>query len=139
MYPEMRCSLWKCCQKISKFNSRYFFHKLPKIKILLLCTSLIYVQWICRGIPFWQPRAYLPAIFTIWITGFFVWKTQLIKYETIHNFTYLEKETESGYKYTYLLKDCNQVTRKAQLSQVKKRSLKSDWWNLLKLRMFKKI
>lgn len=76
---------------------------------------------------FWQPPACLPAIFTISIKIFFFWKTQLIKYETIHNFTYLEKETESGYKYMYLLKDCNQVRdRHSSTLASQKRSLKTD-------------
>lgn len=88
---EMGYSLCNIMQK--RFNSWYFMHKWSKIKIQVILTSLIYVNWsakqkllilktvggfICTlGVPFCQPPARSPAIFTISITGFFLWKTWL--------------------------------------------------------------
>ena len=92
-YPYNKGTLYAIfCQKMTKFKSWYFFDKLSEIKILAICTPLIYVQLICkrttsylencrRSYPYNEgtllAAALPPAIFTILITGFFCWKTRL--------------------------------------------------------------
>ena len=50
------------CKKMTEFNSCYFFHQLSEIKILAICTPLIYVQLISKTTTFYLDncrRSYL--------------------------------------------------------------------------------
>lgn len=78
-------------EKITKFISWYFFHKLSKFRVQVICKFLIYALLICKLTSYLENRrrsypynrgtllaaACPPATFTILITELFLWETRL--------------------------------------------------------------